>query len=342
MLLLNATRFCSNVDDIGNDLALTFAGNGGLSLKARLDIAKGADEVQGHLQNLEKSSGVAFELEVDYIGLLAQMGPDNQKSYSDCIGEMVKRYLQVLDYCFERQCKIPLNQEAVQEFCTTKKIAYRIFKTEKEYLAAAPKSWKRTYQYGRIRIIEGTLTVELNNDRLYSNVDDLGGNFDDCFAGTPGGLTLKARRSIVSNAKELEEHLDKIAEASKVKFDLEVDYLGLLGQMEESRKNEYMDSIGEMVQRYVGVMAYTISNKCKDALNQEAVQELCSAKKITFKIYKNDKDYLAAAPKTWKRSYSYGRCRVVDGVLVAELSNDRLYSNIDDLLNNFDDCFSGL
>lgn len=184
VLETNHDHFCSNVDEVGSELAVSFAGSGGLSLKARMDIANQAQHIQEYLEKIEAATKVKFELEVDYLGLLGQMNKDQQERMAEITGEMVKTYLEVVAGVLERKCADEMNQEALVDLCTAKKINFKIYKDDKEYAKAAPKSWTNSYSYGRLRVVNGVLFIELSNDRLYSNVYDVADNFDDCFSGT--------------------------------------------------------------------------------------------------------------------------------------------------------------
>lgn len=307
-----------------------------------MDIAKQAADIQSHLDSLEAFTKVKFDLEVDYIALVSQLEGGKKKEHGDKIGELVAKYLGAVRERFEELCREnSMNQESIQDFCTTKKISVKIYKGQKEFLEAAPKSWKKEYLDGRLRVVDGVLYIELSNPTLCYSFYGIANNFDDCFSGLPGGLSLKTRKNITDHSTALKQHLDKITKATGVAFEVEVDYGNFLSPIaNEANRAKFSDIAGEIVEKYVEVLARVITTRCKDAMNKEALQELCKSSKISFQLYPNAKAYHSAQPKSW-REHGDGRCRIVDGTLMLEFNAESFYVNTDYFFDNFDECFSG-
>jgi hypothetical protein len=170
--------WCSNVSDIRSNLIGTFSGDtvNGLSLACRLDIANHEDKINSCLEDLAKASGVQLEVEADYMALRSSI---LKRNYDDSLGEFVYNYVAPLTRCLKVACeKDEMNKEAMSELATTNKIKFHVFKTSKDYKAAA----NIGSSYGRLRLVQGDLVVELNNESLYSNVDSIV-KFDETFSG---------------------------------------------------------------------------------------------------------------------------------------------------------------
>jgi hypothetical protein len=178
--------------------------------------------------------------------------------------------------------------------------------------------------------------MEINGENFCSNVSDIRSGLEKTFAGD-GPLTLSCRTNIAKNAEKVQELLDQFEEKAGAKFELEVDYAGLLNSI-VSRRAEFQDSMGDFVVTYLDPLVRSFGRSCDaDEMNKEALQELASSRKIKFTIFKDDKEYKKAATF----GGSYGRCRVVSGDLVIELNNTNLYSNVDYIFE-FDQTFSGV
>jgi hypothetical protein len=176
---INGENFYANTSDIRSGLEQTFAGDGPISLKCRVDISKHAEKMEEVLENWEKACGAKFEVEVDYAGLLASIAKDRQESHRDSMGELVYTYVDAVLRDFIRKCEADeMNKEAVQEYASTRKIKMHIFKDEKEYKKAANFGGS----YGRVRLVNGDMVIELNNDNFYANVDYIA-EFDQTFSG---------------------------------------------------------------------------------------------------------------------------------------------------------------
>lgn len=172
---MRADNWCANVHEVRQDLVHTFAGSG-ISLLCRKDIAEKAEKLEEFLTELETASGVKFEVEVDYAGLMASI---TRRDLDDSLGEFVLTYVESVGRDIIRKCSSDdLNKEAVQELCATKKIKFNVFKDKKEY----DKVKKDTNNYGRCRVVNGDLVIELHNESLYSNVDYFF-DFDATFSG---------------------------------------------------------------------------------------------------------------------------------------------------------------
>lgn len=175
VIQIKADGFCANVDTVRQDLVYTFSGTG-LSLKCRKDIADHAEKMDEILSETETACGVRFEVEVDYNGLMTSI---TRRDLDDSLGEFVYTYVRSLCNSINNSCQTDdLNKEAIQESCATKKIKFQVYKDRKEY----DKVQKDTNNYGRGRIVNGDLVIELHNESLYANVDYFL-NFDKTFSG---------------------------------------------------------------------------------------------------------------------------------------------------------------
>jgi len=168
-----SSKWPTNVVKMRDGLLDTFSGLTGhpegtvLSLACRVDIKKNIQAIQDSLNELEKASGVKMELEVDYLALINSVTPAKRKQVADGWGQFVLRYIQALVKECVRAVKDDLNKEAFQELCKTKKIKFNMFEDVATYESAAPKLGTT---YGRGRIVDGDLVVELNNTNFYTNI----------------------------------------------------------------------------------------------------------------------------------------------------------------------------
>lgn len=176
-------KWPTNVVQMRSGLLETFSGLAGhaegtvLSLATRVDISKNAKAIQDSLDELEKASGVKMEVEVDYLALLNSVVPAKRKQAQE-LGMFVLRYIKCLVKECVRAVKDDLNKEAFTELCKNKKIKFHIFEDVASYEKAAPKLGG---VYGRGRVVDGDLVVELNNTNFFTNVETIF-KFDKMFS----------------------------------------------------------------------------------------------------------------------------------------------------------------
>lgn len=175
MIEVNRDNWCCNIHEIRSGLNDTFAG-AGISLTCRQDIADHTERISGLLSEVFAASGVLFELEVDYAGLMESI---TSRDYDDRLGQFVWTYIEAVGRNIIQNCKSDsLNKEAVDELCYTRKIKFQVYQDKKSY----DKIQAGTSPYGRGRVYAGDLVIELNNENLYCNVDQFF-DFNKTFAG---------------------------------------------------------------------------------------------------------------------------------------------------------------
>lgn len=332
-------RFCSNVDDVlSGCFTQCFAGDADFPLVLRTNIAQFTPRIEETLQKIETSTGVRFVFECDYAALYKQLPAGN--SYKDRLAEMMQAYLEAMEYGLRTKCQDPLARESVHELCTARKIAFRVFNTMQEYKKAC--SWESS-SYNRSRLVDGVLVMECPLENFCSNVDYVIREcFEKCFAGN-SDFPLKLRGNISEYTPKIEEVLEEIEQSVGIRFEFEVDYAAMFKQVKASDRSSYAESLGELMHTYLKALKWGLENGSqKNALCKEAVHELCTAKKITFRIYDKRQDYSKVTEGKWENSYSYCRCRIVDGVLVMECPLENFCSNVDYVLSEcFLDTFAG-
>lgn len=302
-----------------------------LSLKTRKNIRDAVPKMEEALERIEQALGVKFTCEIDFAALIASK-PDMDESQKESIGSLVyESYLGDFAYGLSSFVEeSPMYKEAVLEMVPNHKITMTIINDAKQWKATAG---KRSSSYCRTGISDGSIVLEIKGDCWCSNVHEVRQDLVHTFAGT--GLSLLCRKNIADEAEKLEELLSEIETASGVKFEVEVDYAGLMASI---TRRDLDDSLGDFVKTYVEAIGRDIIRNCgSDDLNKEAVQELCATKKIKFQVYKDKKEY----DKVKKDTNNYGRCRVVNGDLVIELHNESLYSNVDYFFD-FNSTFAGV
>lgn len=325
--------WCSNISDIRRHLVDTFAGTPPLTLAVRQNIYDASKKLEEVLERLETATGLKFDVEIDFAGLLASH-PTMQDEQKRQLGDLIYgEYLNSLSYGMVEFCRNPLQKEAVSDLATSRKISFAIVNDKKawEQTAAGNK-----HRYLRTRLVDGCIVCEVLKDNWCSNVSDIRSNLIDTFSGdTANGLSLACRVDISKHEDKISECLDQLEKASGVRFELEADYIGLRSSI---AKRDYDNTLGQFVCDYVESLTRRLVAACqKDDMNKEALTELATTRKIKFHVFKTTKDYKAAA----KFGSIYGRLRVVDGDLVIELTNESLYSNIGDIVN-FDQTFAGV
>lgn len=108
-------------------------------------------------------------------------------------------------------------------------------------------------------------------------------------AATPAAakLPLKMRQEIRDAEPEITKHLAAIAEALGVdKVALDVDHLAIMNAVTD-RKGD----VGRGIPAYLEALADNLKSKCKDDMVKEAIKEVMSANKITFRIDAACKSY---------------------------------------------------
>jgi hypothetical protein len=324
--------FCSNVSDVLDCFDDCFAGNAAFPLAVRANLQEYGPKIEETLQELRSSTGVEFEFECDYAGLYNILPASVKSSYGDRLGEVMHWYLEALSRGLKQKIENPLRKEAVQELCTAKKITFHMFPNAAEYKKACSFGGN----YCRIRLVDGALAMETKDDSMCSNIDYISDCFDDCFAGSPD-FPLTLRVNMAEYQDKINEAIDEIEEHTGIKFEFECDYPGLFKSIPADRKRDYGNRLGETAHWYLQAVSRAFSYKCQNALRKEAVVELCTAKRIGFALLDKN-EYKKLAP--W--GSSYGRCRVVDGLLVIEVPADNFCSNVDEVLSScFDNTFMG-
>lgn len=150
-------------------------------------------------------------------------------------------------------------------------------------------------------------------------------------------MPLNCRVNIEQAQPKIQELLEQAHEATGVKFEFEVDYAALYAGLSADRKKDYGERLGDVMTWYLEPLVRSLRTACADGLKKESVQELCTAKKISFRQFATEAEYKKAV--TWGGSYC--RTRVVDGVLVMETKPDTFCSNVDYVLDSFDNTFAG-
>jgi len=159
-------NFCSNVDNLGGDLSKTCSGGGPLSLVQRKNIADYNHKLQSNLADIKESTGIDFDVEIDWADIVKQMGSTN--SYVDRVGEsFYDWYLTALARNLKRLCADELGKEAFAERCGPKKtIQFRV-------IDKAPKQFEGKYVWTEIPS-DGTLLLTIPKNNVCSNVDNCG------------------------------------------------------------------------------------------------------------------------------------------------------------------------
>lgn len=153
--------FGSNVDYLWKDFEKCFAGQGGLTLKARAGIRDSEAERQGHLDAINAAAGTTFTFECDWATLSK---PAVDRGYEDRAGEVVAWHLGGFK---KNVCKIladEMGKEAFLDKCPAKVIRFVV---------------DATIPSGKVtRFVNGGVNMCVKPDYLGSNVDDTGNDIE--------------------------------------------------------------------------------------------------------------------------------------------------------------------
>jgi hypothetical protein len=160
-------KFCSNVDNLGNDLNKALAGSGPLSLNQRKNIADHNEKLQSNLATIKTSTGIDFDVEIDWADIAKQMA---QSDYKERLGEaFYDWYLTALSNSLKKLCSDELGKEAFVDKAGAKKlIRFQIVEKAKD-----------DYVYSVSEFLsDGTLVISIPKKKMCSNVDNTGNDIE--------------------------------------------------------------------------------------------------------------------------------------------------------------------
>ena len=156
---INKAKFGTNANQLGKDLLQTCSGDAGLSIASRKNIRDAQVHLDKNIAQLEKASGVQFEVLIDW-GTFAPVA--KERKFEAHVGDLVyKQYLGAIASHAETLCKDSMGKEAFAEACSKKTISF---------VLAAPK----TEGYGKVTFEDGVLVVTLPAERFGTNCQHLG------------------------------------------------------------------------------------------------------------------------------------------------------------------------
>jgi len=160
-------KFCSNVDNLGNDLNKALAGSGPLSLNQRKNISDYNEKLQSNLAVIKTATGIDFDVEIDWADIAKQMA---QSDYKERLGEaFYDWYLTALGRSLTKLCSDELGKEAFVDKCGAKKlIRFQIVEKAKD---------DYVYVFSEIPS-DGTLVISVPKKKLCSNVDNTGNDIE--------------------------------------------------------------------------------------------------------------------------------------------------------------------
>lgn len=149
---------------------------------------------------------------------------------------------------------MPLQKEAfVEAFGERHTIHYQVLPAEprvKGYEQFSDANW--------VSCVNGVLTINIYRDRIPQDANTTGSKGMGAAVSGDGPLSIEQRKNISDQAPAMQKHVDKIAAASGVSFDVEVDWAEAAAATEAKG---YKGRVGDFFyDKYVPILHYKGTN----------------------------------------------------------------------------------
>eukprot|EP01110_Echinostelium_bisporum_P010721 TRINITY_DN422_c0_g1_i2.p1 TRINITY_DN422_c0_g1~~TRINITY_DN422_c0_g1_i2.p1 ORF type:complete len:561 (+),score=273.12 TRINITY_DN422_c0_g1_i2:58-1740(+) len=258
-----------------------------IPLPIRKAIRDTEPKMKESLEKLQESTGKEFTVEIDWEKNLAAVDESNRanlpSTYQDSVIENV--VVNIVE-----MCKTETTKEAFLEASSSNKIVINVNTNPK-----ADKYWDIKFENGDI--------VISHKKELY-NVSDVRWFDLKAVIPSPGGLSLVQRLNLEQNKEKMDEHLEKLAEATGANdWSIDVDFEKIVKEISPSNVNQ----IGDIF--YNNALENIVCNIIEAVKNEtikESFNEATSQHKIVFQV-NNDKKF----DKYWDVKFENGNV-VVD------------------------------
>jgi nitrate reductase NapAB chaperone NapD len=293
-----------------------------LSLTTRKNIKDAEPKLQEHLALITKTTGVTFEVEIDWLSIVDDI---DTKGYKDRAGEVVYDwYLGGLSKNVEAFVKDPIQKEAfVETFSSRHLIGFELH-------ASDPRVEGYESEYQWVTNKEGVLVIHTYKDRVCTNTSSTGKDLAKACSGDDP-LTVLTRKNIKDGEAKRNAHLKKILTATGVEFETEFDWIPIASAC---AARSYKDRAGDVAYDfYLGGLASKVEAFAKDPIQKESFVECFGTKKtIAFIVH-------ATAPEGMESLYNWVSNN--DGVLVMNTTEAKFPSNSSQIGENLSKACSG-
>jgi len=274
----------------------------GLSLVVKLDIEKYKEKLDEKLAELSQITGNDWAVEIDFDAIVPQLDEYARNS----IGNIYYgQAFPALVSCIKTKLESESVKEAFNEATSERKVIFKVNDKQPSY-------WNIAFQNGSLVVSHKKSIANISNLEYY-NLEEI--------IPVPGTFPLVAKLNIEKNRPVLDEHLQKISEATGQEYTFDDACLeALYPKLEDHSKARIGDVI---LKESMGYLAANLTKALKDEMVLEAFNEIATAHQITYK-------HQNPTPNYWAISFKDGVV-VVSFQACANLSNLE-YLNIESLL----------
>jgi len=306
-------KICTNVSDIGKEIIHLIPNPQTLSLQARKSIR---DDWEAKKSSIEKSlkdiTKVDWTFAINWEKITADIPENTQQKYKLKPGYVVFITLEGFVKNLAKQATDPIIVEGLLAAVPKRILSYGI----------VPKLAQGGYH--DIVIIDGTIAVQTQPDRVCTNIGDIGLNLIEKLPSSKP-LSLLNQKSVRDDWEAKTADMLKSLKASTgIDWEFKVDFVALAGIIPETQQ-KYRHRVGHVAQISINALIEKIAKKAKDDMVKEAIVAAVTKKTLAYNV--------VAANQV---KGSYFDVVITDGVLTINCKLDKVCTNIGDYGNDLE------